>query len=585
MRNRFLLLFWLGWLIPVWSYQAVGTDSTCDIMTWNLRDFPQSGNQTVTELVQIILDLDVDLIAVQEIASVTAFDDLNKALPEWNGILSGDTYFDGTYHKTGILFKKSLVTVHSHQLIFENNFNFPRPPLELNLTVNEQNYIFDFNLIVLHLKAYSDEASEMRRRNAIQQLKEYVDQQVNYTRERDFIIAGDFNDELDDPQPTPNVFTSILQAPDDYTFLTLPLAGISGSYIFSSTPSLIDHILISGNATDEYGAAGTTNVLYLDSSLPNYTDIISDHRPVLAQFGFENQATPTPIVPIANIQNQFSEMEGQIVTVRGVVTLGVGRLTPSYTSVYLQDQSGAGINIFKYGVVLEEFVRGNRVEVTGDIYNYNGLHEIRLHSSRKLAENEPLPTPRKIRTVEIPPLTGQGQRVVTTGRIQSKSESGGSVTLYLNDGSGAGKIYADADAGLNLSAFHVNNTVRVVGVKSVYSNEGEILLAYPEDITRDSETSVTDDSKESPKKFRLLGNFPNPFNAVTTIQYELPQPARISIRIFNMQGQAVATLLQRHQKAGHHQITWDSANAPGGIYLLQIQADNYRQTCKMLLLK
>jgi endonuclease/exonuclease/phosphatase family metal-dependent hydrolase/DNA/RNA endonuclease YhcR with UshA esterase domain len=585
MRSFILFIILSSWLCPAWSYQSVGTDSTIDIVTWNLRDFPQAGDQTVTEVAKIVTDLKVDLIAVQEIASVSAFDNLKAALPAWDGILSGDIYFDGTYHKTGILYSKNRITVHSHQLLFQNSSAFPRPPLELNLTVTEKNHIFDFNLIVLHLKAYSDEESETRRRNAIQQLKDYIDHQVEYTIERDFIVVGDFNDALDDPQPTPNVFTPLLQAPEKYTFLTLPLAGSSASYIFGKTPSLIDHILVTANATEEYGKSGTTRVLYLDSNLENYTDIISDHRPVVAQFAFENAATPAKISSIAEIQNQFTELEGQMVTVRGVVTLGTGRLTPTYTSVYIQDESGAGINIYKFGAALTDFARGNWVEVQGDLYNYNGLHEIRHHSHQKLAEGQSLPAPRVIRTAEISQTADQGQRVEIAGRIQSKTESGGNVTFSVNDGSGSGKIYADTDANLNLTAFNVNDTVRVVGVKSVYSNTGEILLAYPDDISSNRATALNPSFAGFPEKYALPGNFPNPFNAGTMIQYAIPQSARISLRIFNLQGQEIVSLVDGQQAAGSHSVFWDGQNVPSGLYILQFRANQYTKTHKMLLLK
>lgn len=586
MRLLILFILIIVWLNPAWSYQPVGTDSTIDIITWNLRDFPTAGNPTVTEVARIVTDLNVNLIAVQEIANVQAFENLKQALPEWDGILSGDEYFDGTYHKTGLLYRKNQVTVYSHQLLFQNSYNFPRPPLEVNLTVTEHNHIFDFNLIVLHLKAFSDTDSETRRRNAILQLKEYVDHEVDYTIERDFIILGDFNDELSDPQPTPNVFTPILQAPDDYTFLTLPLAGSSASYIFGKTPSLIDHILITQDAIDEYGASGATRVLYLDSNLSNYTGLISDHRPVLAQFAFENRTMPVTIHSIADIQNRFTELAGQIVTVRGVVTLGSGRLTPTYTSVFIQDESGAGINIYKYGAVLADFARGNQVEVKGDLYNYNGLHEIRLQSHRKLAENQPLPTPRRIRTADIAAITDQGQRVEITGIIQSKTESGGNTTLLVNDGSGVGKIYADVDANLNLAAFLVADTVRVVGVKSVYSKEGEILLAYDEDISRYHPMGVNPPSiSDLPESFVLRGNFPNPFNARTVIQYELSQPASISLRIYNLAGQEIAELAAGPQAAGVHSIIWEAPLVPSGVYVLQLATASQRVTHKMLLLK
>ena len=88
-----------------------------------------------------------------------------------------------------------------------------------------------------------------------------------------------------------------------------------------------------------------------------------------------------------------------------------------------------------------------------------------------------------------------------------------------------------------------------------------------------------------PQAFALLPNFPNPFNPETTIRYALPTPARVDIAVYNLAGQRVGTLMQQHQQAGYHQVTWRAADYTSGVYLLLIEADNRRETMKMLLLK
>ncbi|MBN2093685.1 T9SS type A sorting domain-containing protein, partial [candidate division KSB1 bacterium] len=85
-------------------------------------------------------------------------------------------------------------------------------------------------------------------------------------------------------------------------------------------------------------------------------------------------------------------------------------------------------------------------------------------------------------------------------------------------------------------------------------------------------------------------HFPNPFNPVITIEYQLPENGEISIRIYNNLGQIVRQLVQDYQTAGKHQIIWDARNEVGdevsnGIYLYQIMHNGNSLTRKIMYLK
>lgn len=75
-----------------------------------------------------------------------------------------------------------------------------------------------------------------------------------------------------------------------------------------------------------------------------------------------------------------------------------------------------------------------------------------------------------------------------------------------------------------------------------------------------------------PESFELFQNYPNPFNSTTTIGYQLPVAAHISLKIFNMLGQEVTTLFQQEQSAGYHQETFNTQNFASGIYVYQLIA-------------
>ncbi len=93
-----------------------------------------------------------------------------------------------------------------------------------------------------------------------------------------------------------------------------------------------------------------------------------------------------------------------------------------------------------------------------------------------------------------------------------------------------------------------------------------------------------------PTDYTLGHNYPNPFNPATNIPYALPSTERVSIKIFNLQGQLVRTLVDRHQDAGHHVAVWDSRDSNGiplasGIYFVRMQAADFSKVHKMTLLK
>ncbi len=90
---------------------------------------------------------------------------------------------------------------------------------------------------------------------------------------------------------------------------------------------------------------------------------------------------------------------------------------------------------------------------------------------------------------------------------------------------------------------------------------------------------------EIPMQFLLSQNYPNPFNAFTVIQYNLPEASDVNIEIYDLLGRRVETLIQTEQQAGHHQVTWDAKNTSSGMYFYKIQAGEYDETRKMVLLR
>ena len=98
-------------------------------------------------------------------------------------------------------------------------------------------------------------------------------------------------------------------------------------------------------------------------------------------------------------------------------------------------------------------------------------------------------------------------------------------------------------------------------------------------------TSVGNSEMTTPSGFHLEQNYPNPFNPSTTISYSLPKTANVSLRIFNTLGQEVAVLVNERREAGNYQSTWNASNVPSGIYFCRLQAGEFIDTKKAILLK
>ncbi len=89
----------------------------------------------------------------------------------------------------------------------------------------------------------------------------------------------------------------------------------------------------------------------------------------------------------------------------------------------------------------------------------------------------------------------------------------------------------------------------------------------------------------APSEFRLEQNFPNPFNPATTIQYQLPSTSNVSLKIYDVLGNEVVTLVNEKQDAGYKEIKFNANRYASGMYIYRLTAEKYVSTKKLLLLK
>jgi endonuclease/exonuclease/phosphatase family metal-dependent hydrolase len=262
----------------------IGSFATLDVGAWNLKNFPcgNASNSTVcrpTEadtpllVAQLIRTLQPDLLAVEEIADDHAFNTVVQNVPDRKGILSTQTYFDGTYQKVGFIYDDTVLEATSDAtLLFDSDPAFPRPPLMVSFNWHGPGPGLSFTAIGVHLKAGGTADDLARRKTAIAELAAKAQALVDGGN-GDVVILGDFNQTFTEGGDNFIPFEDAKQ----FDIRTEALAK-SGQVTFLPSGSMIDHIV----TTTGFQAVGKDPAIVppLDEEVPAYLDRVSDHLPV-----------------------------------------------------------------------------------------------------------------------------------------------------------------------------------------------------------------------------------------------------------------------------------------------------------------
>jgi len=259
--------------------ERIGSDATLDVATWNIENFPQS-SRTPEIVADLIASMDLDLVAVEEIADVDAFAELVGRLPEHEGVLSNHAYGNGEYQKVGYIYRSSLLRLEGSQLLLTaEGYNLPRPPLKVRVFVDDGVHAaFDFTAIVVHHKAGTASEDIARRAAANVSLESWVRAYVEGGEDDEVLVLGDFNEVLTHPSGLA-VMGPWLDAPALYRVETESLA-LAGEESFIPASVMLDHIVATAGLFDEIGGA-TPFVVHLENEIPTYLGAVSDHIPVV----------------------------------------------------------------------------------------------------------------------------------------------------------------------------------------------------------------------------------------------------------------------------------------------------------------
>jgi len=282
-----------------------GTDSTLDVVTWNIEHFPKNGETTINFTAELMLAIDADVFAIQEVTSEADLQTLVAQMEGWDYAYAFNQYAALAY----VYNTDSISEVNFFEIYTNKSREFPRSPFVMEFTFRAQQFVIINN----HLKCCGDQYLDMnddwdeekRRFDACVLLDNYVE--TNYPDSK-VIITGDLNDILSDDF-SDNVFEIFIANDNDYLVTDMDIAyGEESDWSYPSWPSHLDHLIISNELIDEYNTTeSTTQTIkpdeYFEGGFSEYDNKVTDHRPVGIRIKTENHVgVPDPnIAPIVSI--------------------------------------------------------------------------------------------------------------------------------------------------------------------------------------------------------------------------------------------------------------------------------------------
>ncbi|NCG20171.1 MAG: hypothetical protein GWP91_14275 [Rhodobacterales bacterium] len=272
------------------------SDRWLDIATWNIETFPKN-NLTSATVAELILRLDVDVIALQEITDDVAFQQMVDEIPGW------EVYFDSQWYAgLAYLYNTDTIDVADNYEIYTTEpywSAFPRSPQVMEFGF----FGVDFIIVNNHLKCCGDGAldaddsddEEARRLEATTLLKAHID---THWQGKRVVVVGDLNDSLIDA-PVNNVFLPFLDDAENYLFADMDIAeGDAADWSYPSYPSHLDHIVITGALFADFARDNSyAKTILVDESFengwPGYERDVSDHRPVVLRIALP-EVLPAP---------------------------------------------------------------------------------------------------------------------------------------------------------------------------------------------------------------------------------------------------------------------------------------------------
>lgn len=314
----------------------------------------------------------------------------------------------------------------------------------------------------------------------------------------------------------------------------------------------------------------------------------------------QDNDTPIPLLPISVVRKDLNgdlipDLLGQTVKVRGVV-IGPNFQTLNF-SYYIQEDN-AGINVFRSGTTLPVLNLGDSIEVKGMIEHYRGLTEITFSNTSDLillgTGTIPQAQVLSISSYKSNPEVYEGVLLKFTNVTKVGGNwptAGQSATIQIAQGTDTLDLRIDSDTDIDDNA-EPTWPRNITGIGSQFTssvsvvNDGyQLLPRYYSDF--EPATSIESENISIPNSMKLFNIFPNPFNPITKIRYQIPEHGRVILKIFNVLGKEILELENDYKKPGTYELEFNVSKygLTSGVYLLQLTSRNSIATKKFILMK
>ncbi|MBK9099126.1 MAG: T9SS type A sorting domain-containing protein [bacterium] len=125
----------------------------------------------------------------------------------------------------------------------------------------------------------------------------------------------------------------------------------------------------------------------------------------------------------------------------------------------------------------------------------------------------------------------------------------------------------------------------LAGDVAIYAFAGANSLGVYFDNSSWTPSDVSEIPSNIPTEYLLEQNYPNPFNPSTTIKFRIPEGSYVSLKVYNVLGKEIATLVSEEMNAGTYEVNFDASNLSSGVYFYKIESGNFVKTNKMILMK
>jgi FlgD Ig-like domain len=286
----------------------------------------------------------------------------------------------------------------------------------------------------------------------------------------------------------------------------------------------------------------------------------------------------------------------QVVTIEEAVVVGVGwRPTGGHASFFVMDPAGgawSGVYVYDYDeAYVWSISEGDLVTITATVDEYFGFTELGYIEECDVIGQGTVPAPIDVSTADIASMEAYESCLVQVDNVTVTQAQDDFGQWYVSDGSSPCQIddsyfyldEIDPPIVIGMDDFWG----RLVGMVDYSYDEYSINPRYVGDMYPDADA---DESVIDAASVTLNGNYPNPFNPTTRIDYTLQESTNINLAVYDVSGRLVKTLYNGVQASGTHFEIWDGTDTNGtaiasGIYFSRISHSTGVDTNKMLLLK